>query len=179
MQRLRGLLFVSLSISEIGEVPHQRQGKVLKCQYRDLYCTGAEEQRQRNYRGKRNSAPKHQLRSESPQFLPQAERAPNALRCHSPVLTPPFQSKFRGYTAERRTSTPGRVSPQLSVADNPRDPAGNQESSDVPAKPPGHPPQSELLWGREVKQVRQVVVQVLLNTALNIRYYRLDRGSKK
>lgn len=38
---------------------------------------------------------------------------------------------------------------------------------------------SQLLCGGEVKQVRQVVVQVLLNTALNIRYSRLDRGSKK
>lgn len=38
---------------------------------------------------------------------------------------------------------------------------------------------SQLLCGGEVKQVRQVVVQVLLNTALNIRCSRLDRGSKK
>ena len=50
---------------------------------------------------------------------------------------------------------------------------------DVPAKPPGHRPKSELLCGREMKQVRQVVVQVLLNTALNIRYYRFDRRSKE
>lgn len=96
---------------------------------------------------------------------------------HSWVLTPPFQSKFRGYTAERRTSTPGLVflhSSQLQII--PEVPLGIR---DVPAKPSGHPPQSELLCGRGVKQVRQVVVQVLLNTALSIRYYRLDRGSKK
>lgn len=50
---------------------------------------------------------------------------------------------------------------------------------DIPAKPPGHRPKSELLCGGEMKQVRQVVVQVLLNTALNIRYYRFDRRSKE
>lgn len=88
---------------------------------------------------------------------------------------PLFQSKFRGYTAESRTSTPGCVSPQLPVADNPRAPVENW----VMFQPPGHPPQSELLCAREVKQVRQVALQVLLNIALNIRYYRLDRGSKK
>lgn len=53
------------------------------------------------------------------------------------------------------------------------------KADDGASKAPGDPPKSEMLCGGEMKQVREVIVQVLLNAALSSSYYRLDRESKK